>query len=285
MPHLLIASVSVAWFAAAVAHAASWDCTARIGKTAFDLKKLDGLHEWESQTDTPPTITKTRYQLSLCSSLPDPTQGEDDCPSGSRLCMRTYSSRSGLEDRLLSVVPVAGEIGAGDFEPKASEADGYKVDERWTLEIGGGKYNGVEQRARIEMRCDAKATESSPVVRDYDGKAGILELEWTTAAACPASTDDKPPTPSPIPPARDDGDERHAEPSSSGIGFFGWFFTLLILGFIAYFALGIWNNYNTYGATGFDAIPHRELWRDLPYVVADLFKGRGGGRDGYSSLG
>jgi hypothetical protein len=105
---------------------------------------------------------QARYQFSLCSPLPDPSSSspEDDCPAGSRLCLKTFSSRSGLEDRLLSVVPVVGEIGAGDLEQKAVELEGgVKPSEGWTLEIGGGTYGGVAQKARIEMRCDEKATE------------------------------------------------------------------------------------------------------------------------------
>lgn len=45
------------------------------------------------------------------------------------------------------------------------------------------------------------------------------------------------------------------------------------LSLIAYFAIGTWHNYTQYGATGLDAIPHRDMWQDLPYVVSDLFKG------------
>lgn len=110
---------------------------------------------------------QTRYQLSLCSPLPDPSSStpENDCPSGTRLCLKTYSSRSGLDDRLLSVVPVAGEIGAGELAPKASEVGGeVKPVDAWILEVGGGKYGSVEQKARIEMRCDAKATEVRPAL-------------------------------------------------------------------------------------------------------------------------
>jgi hypothetical protein len=73
--------------------------------------------------------------------------------------MRTFSSRSGLEDRLLSVVPVAGDIGKGDMEVKASEKEGKKSEDEWVLEMGGGSYNGVGQRVRIEMRCDKGAKE------------------------------------------------------------------------------------------------------------------------------
>jgi len=41
---------------------------------------------------------------------------------------------------------------------------------------------------------------------------------------------------------------------------------------VAYFALGAYHNYSTYGATGWDMIPHRDMWRDLPWVVSDLVR-------------
>ena len=46
----------------------------------------------------------------------------------------------------------------------------------------------------------------------------------------------------------------------------------ILLGFLGYFVLGAYHNYTTYGATGWDAIPHRDMWRDLPWVVSDLFR-------------
>lgn len=45
------------------------------------------------------------------------------------------------------------------------------------------------------------------------------------------------------------------------------------LAFVTYLLLGSYSNYTQYGATGWDALPHRDVWRDLPFVVGDLFKG------------
>ncbi|GAA6040027.1 hypothetical protein JCM8097_004745 [Rhodosporidiobolus ruineniae] len=272
---------------ALITSVAAWDCSTplTLNGVSFDLSKLGGTHEWQTEDSTPPTVTKTKYTLSLCSALPEPSSSapEDDCPAGTRLCIKSFSSRSGLDDRLLSVVPIAGDIGAGAYAPQAYGVEGVKAEEGWTLELQGGTYNGHGQKARVEMRCDSKATETTPTVKEYDAKAGILDLKWVTSAACPSSSsgDDSSPPPSDPPPAKDEP----APVKSSGMGFFGWFFTLLFLGFAAYLALGIWNNYTQYGATGWDAVPHRDVWRDLPYVVADLFKGRGGSRNGYSALG
>lgn len=67
--------------------------------------------------------------------------------------MRTFTSRSGLDDRVLSVVPIVTDSAdlvpsqKGDIDPK----------QEWILEMGGGKYNGVDQRVKIDMTCDASA--------------------------------------------------------------------------------------------------------------------------------
>jgi hypothetical protein len=50
----------------------------------------------------------------------------------------------------------------------------------------------------------------------------------------------------------------------------GWF--RIICAILAYFVLGSYYNYSQYGATGLDMIPHRDLWRDVPYIIGDLFK-------------
>jgi len=53
----------------------------------------------------------------------------------------------------------------------------------------------------------------------------------------------------------------------SGIG---WFFLVLLLAIIAYFALGAYYNYTTYGASGVDLIPHRDFWQEVPYMARDV---------------
>jgi hypothetical protein len=50
----------------------------------------------------------------------------------------------------------------------------------------------------------------------------------------------------------DDGDGGQ-EKVGSGIG---WFFLVLFLAFLAYFGLGAYYNYTTYGASGVDLIPY-----------------------------
>ncbi|KWU42419.1 hypothetical protein RHOSPDRAFT_36028 [Rhodotorula sp. JG-1b] len=280
-----------AWLSSTALVHAAWDCSPlTVGGHSFDLSSLKGVHTWDRESQTPPTVTKNRYALSLCSPLPDPSSDapEDDCPSGTRLCLRTFTSRPGLEDRVLSVVPII----TNDADAVPSKKGDTDTAEEWIFEMGGGNYNGVDQRVKIDFKCDKGAKETQPSVDDYDPKAGILYLSWTTSAACPTSNDTPPPNQDEgnnkddDPPEDDDGESgRDPVGNSKGLGFFGWFITLLFLGFAGYLILGAYHNRTTYGATGWDMVPHRDVWRDLPYVVSDLFKGRGASRNGYSALG
>lgn len=57
-------------------------------------------------------------------------------------------------------------------------------------------------------------------MKEYHSKKGVLDLEWTTSAACPVSKDSPPPERG----GDDNGDSEGSD--SGGLGFFGWFFTL-----------------------------------------------------------
>lgn len=82
--------------------------------------------------------------------------------------------------------------------------------------------------------------------------------------------------------------------SGGGGGFWGfvkWCFWMTFFVGIAYFVLGALYNHQTYNARGWDLVPHRDFWRELPALAGDF----GGhvvgnvrsstGRGGYSSLG
>ena len=60
-------------------------------------------------------------------------------------------------------------------------------------------------------------------MKEYHSKQGVLDLEWTTAAACPLSKDGTPP-----PGNGDDQGGDDEKKSSGGLGFFGWFFFLWV---------------------------------------------------------
>ncbi|KAJ6192390.1 autophagy-related protein 27 [Bipolaris maydis] len=102
-----------------------------------------------------------------------------------------------------------------------------------------------------------------------DKKVRTLRLEWRTKYACADA------------PEPDNG---------SHWGFFGWFFIILFLAIASYLIFGSWLNYNRYGARGWDALPHGDAIRDIPYVakdfarkVLDTVQGSGS-RGGYAAV-
>jgi autophagy-related protein 27 len=60
----------------------------------------------------------------------------------------------------------------------------------------------------------------------------------------------------------------------------------VFLGVAAYVILGSWVNHNRFGVTGFDAVPHSESLRDIPYLLKDIVRRfqNGGSRGGYSAV-
>ena len=77
--------------------------------------------------------------------------------------------------------------------------------------------------------------------------------------------------------------------SSGGLGI-GWQFNLFVLMvFLVYCGLGIAYNVQRKGAKGVEALPHLEMWKDLPFLVrdgvvfaVDTIKSKG--RPGYDGL-
>ncbi|SGY14312.1 BQ5605_C010g06137 [Microbotryum silenes-dioicae] len=280
LPFALIVSLL-----ATVSHAAQQvpDCHSplQLGTDRFDLSTLSGERTFETSVPTPPTTTETTYSISICGALPlsnPPAQEGDSCPPDTSICTIARALRPSHDDVILSVIPIAKAIEPLSYEFLQGETN---TDKGWILLMSGGEYNGVKQTARFEMHCDPAAKETSPTFEAYDALQGLLFLKWTTDAACSTTSTpgDGKDAPGSTPPPGS------APPPKDRMGWFGWIFTLFFLGTMAYFALGTWNNYTQYGATGWDAIPHRDVWRDLPYVVGDLFKGRGSTRSGYSALG
>lgn len=129
------------------------------------------------------------------------------------------------------------------------------------------------QALTLTLKCDTSATDPNPTLDSYTD--GELKLSWSTPDACPKAS----------------------VIVGGGGGFFSglWYlikfvFWLGLFGLLAYFVIGVIYNHQTYSARGWDLVPHRDFWRELPGLTQDLgghvFGGRGGGgRGGYSSLG
>lgn len=139
---------------------------------------------------------------------------------------------------------------------------GYEVESsskasqlEWTF--FGPQYGDRKQKVEIEMVCDENVKQDRPEFKSYDLFEGEAKLFWKSQAACPKKRDTNT--------GGSPGDDA-ATPSSSGWGFFSWFFFLAIIGMLAYFVIGTYLNHQRYGTY---EIPHRDFWREAPYLMSD----------------
>ncbi|KIS68786.1 uncharacterized protein UMAG_03352 [Mycosarcoma maydis] len=278
-----------------------FDCSnvAVSSKQSFDLSKIAYPIRVSSKESTPPSETKTFIDIDLCKPLEaDANRDEkDQCPRGTRICITIEAIK---DDKAIvtQAIPVA----------YSDEAEGKKIEAKveWGEELEGGEksielqfpgatYAEREQKAELELVCDAKAdADEQPSVRSYDRAQGKLKLRWATKFAC-SSAATKPGSGSPSKGGSDsDGDkgsDSDGASASGGWGFFHWLFFLLFVGFVAYMGVGMYNNYNNYGASGWDLVPHKDFWRESPYIARDaathvwqaVSGNRGGG--GFSGAG
>jgi len=264
-------------------HAADnpFDCSAfTVDGLQFDLTGLRGVHEYTDTRATPPTTTKTTYTVSLCGPLPSGKSDlpeADQCPTGTRVCMTVSNMKSGEPDRIVGVVPIAADFGNGELSV-AKELGAQGSDQRrpLVLKMGGGVYNDVTQSVEISFICDQSASDpTDPDLVSYAPGSGLLRLNWKSSHAC----------------AQSDQGGQPEEPNNSlpgppkGWGLISIFFFLLFFGLALYFAIGCWLRYSQYGARGFDMVPNRDFWRDVPYIIRDAFTPSRSARAGYSSLG
>ncbi|KAL1410892.1 type II membrane protein [Vanrija albida] len=256
--------------------AAAWSCDdVSADGVKYDLSKLGSRRQASRETDSPPTKNEARVQLDICGLLgkaggvPD----EDQCPENTRVCLTLHNHKesAGDKDRVTGVIPLwTDQTLDSDIRTYKQGRDG---DGGVQIKVKAPDYAGTPQALTLTLKCDPSATDPNPTFDSYTD--GELKLSWSTPDACPASSGGS---------------------SSSGGGFFSglWYlikfvFWLGLFGLLAYFVIGVIYNHQTYSARGWDLVPHRDFWRELPGLTQDLgghvFGGRGGGRGGYSSLG
>ncbi|WWC95211.1 hypothetical protein V866_002069 [Kwoniella sp. B9012] len=262
---------------------ASFQCSLTASSIPYDLSPLRGLRQVSKDTPTPPTTSEAKVRMELCSpegiGREDGVADEDQCPPNTRVCLTLLNHKPSASDpdRVTAVIPI--------WPVDIPEEDvfttpmGKKGEQGLKVYVQGGDYAGVQQHLNLTLLCSQSDTAPNPTFVSYT--SGLVSLEWATPDACPRSADS--------PSAPSDG------PSGSGIGFWGFIkfvFWLSITGLIAYFAIGIFYNHQQYSAKGWDLIPHRDFWREVPVLLQDLFshlfaglRGSSGGRGGYSSLG
>ncbi|KAH9942502.1 autophagy-related protein 27 [Epithele typhae] len=237
-----------------------FDCHVKIGESQFDLTKVAGEHSVSRKLDLPPSTITDRLTFNLCKDLvpADKTPADEKCGANARACLVRETSRSGGSSSVLSVIQVANSSSTTVTSKILSSPKGVE------LSFGGAPYPPVHggdlipQSFHVKLLCDPE--QSEPKFTSYDGKD--LSIEWSAPAGCSytsAPDDDSKPS--------DGGSEPSPERVGSGLGYF---FLLFFLAFAVYFALGAYYNYSTYGATGLDLIPHRDFWREVPYMLRDL---------------
>ncbi|KAJ1024033.1 hypothetical protein NDA13_004863 [Ustilago tritici] len=277
---LLLLLQQTAFVSASKQTLSPFDCgnVAVSSKQSFDLSKISYPIRTSNTESTPPSETKTSIDIDLCKPLDsDPNRDEkDQCPRGTRICITIETIKDG-KTIVTQAIPVAysGESGGSKIEAKVEWGEELEGGEKSIeLQLPGATYAGREQKAELELVCDPKAdADSHPTARSYDRADGKLKLRWPTKFAC-SSAASKPGSGggSPSKGGSDDGDKGNSgsgSDASSGWGFFSWLFFLLSVGFVAYMGIGMYNNYNNYGASGWDLVPHKDFWRESPYIARD----------------
>ncbi|KAJ3544151.1 hypothetical protein NM688_g5774 [Phlebia brevispora] len=224
-----------------------FDCHVTIGEYSYDLTGLDGAQEITRSRDSPPTKYTDTVTFNLCGEIPRSSAPESEqCPSGSKACLTKTNVKEGDSDRITEVVQLA-----TDSSDEASYETLSAPNKGILLSFKGPSYpdpvtgEPKPQSFNIRVLCDTES--SDPAFVSYDGSA--VWVEWHAKAGC-AMGPGAPPVMTPDP-----GDDDGKKESSMGSGL-GYFFLLLLVALLAYFGLGAYYNYSTYGATGFDLIPY-----------------------------
>ncbi|KIM69761.1 hypothetical protein SCLCIDRAFT_102673 [Scleroderma citrinum Foug A] len=244
-----------------------FNCQPTLDGTQYNLTSLKGVQVVTRERDSPPSKFIDELRFDLCAKL-EPVVGrlsEDQCSSDTVACL-TKTNRKGGEDtdRVTAVIPVA------HVSSLSPEVSALSPSQGLSIILHGPSYpssssDSTTQSLRINLTCAESA--QPPTFSAYvDGQATV---EWSSPSACKSQQ---------VPPPQEDdkkgGDGNGGKPDDvpiehvgSGLGFF---FLMLLLAFCAYFALGAYYNYSTYGARGLDLIPHRDFWREVPYMLQDV---------------
>ncbi|KAH9895092.1 autophagy-related protein 27 [Cubamyces lactineus] len=264
-----------------------FDCHITIGDVKYDLTSLEGEHTVSRELSVPPTTIEDKVTFNLCKDLERKSDvpPEDQCPEGTRACLVRTNRKEGQPDRVFSVIPMANSSADAVTYDRLSSPKGLDVT------FAGHSYPSVlnadpiPQFFHLKLLC---STETSNInFTSYDGKD--LRLEWSAPAGCefgsPSDDEEKPDKG-----GEGDGGSGSDKEESVGSGL-GYFFLIFFLAFVAYFGLGAYYNYSTYGASGADLIPHRDFWREVPYMLRDVvshlcsaFRPRHSSRGGYIAV-
>ncbi|EPQ57219.1 hypothetical protein GLOTRDRAFT_104803 [Gloeophyllum trabeum ATCC 11539] len=236
------------------------DCSIDRNGVKYDLTALKGEHTVSRTRDTPPSKMVDSVRFDLCGELQQQKDvaEADQCPSGTRACLTKINQREGQPDRIVAVIPLAQTSGNREISPLSSP-------EGLSITFDGPSYppssdNSIPQSFNLTLLCSKETSDIT--FTSYE--AGQLKLSWSAPAGCGHEAGEEPPK-------DEEGEKKPAESGETRMGSgIGWFFLVLLLALAAYFGLGAYYNYSTYGATGSDLIPHRDFWREVPYMLRDV---------------
>lgn len=241
----LVIGAAAAAVAATAAAAAALDCGAIRPDPAHPEWVVDLRADFAQplvlakSEDTPPSVTDTQVALDLCRPLP--ADKPDACAPGTSVCLTVGNTRDGLR-RVEYVIPAGGQAGSSEAAARIERAQFAGARSAFALVVPGGAWGGRAQSTAIEFACDAQA--GQPEFGGYDPAAGRLRLTWRTVHACPG-----------------------ARPGAPRRGF--PLVTIVVVVAVLYLVGGMWYNHTQYGASGWDLVPHRDFWREAPYLARD----------------
>ncbi|KIP10926.1 hypothetical protein PHLGIDRAFT_125243 [Phlebiopsis gigantea 11061_1 CR5-6] len=242
----------------------AFDCKITSGEYGWDLTSLKGEHTLSQERETPPTKFRDDVTFNLCEDLTrkDGVADRDQCEAGTRACLTQTNIKESENERITAVIPLARSSVEHEVLPAPNK--GIR------LTFSGPSYPDpvtsvqTPQSLKVDIFCKPGADEpEDPEFKSYDGKE--LRIEWNAPAGCGFGASD----PEHPPPGKVPDTDKGKKESSVGSGL-GWFFLLFLLALAAYFGLGAYYNYSTYGASGMDLIPHRDFWREVPYMLRDV---------------
>ncbi|CAN6672144.1 autophagy-related protein 27 [Trichomonascus vanleenenianus] len=280
---------------------AVFTCEVNLDGAQYDLRGLKGNHMVTVSRDTPPSTTNTTWYVNPCGKI---DLENSKCPQGSQVCgIQTVYLPDNDKGVITEIIPVAGDFGdrsSGVSTSKRDKGDGVRVD------LTDGVWGKNEHlKASIEFVCDKDKGVGNLEFVQWDGQTAAFK--WVSSAACkltsrdddkPKDGDDKPKDDKPKEdkpkedkPKDDKKPEEGKEPQdeSASWGFFTWSFILFVLA-VAFYVIGsAWVNYNRYGLSGVDMLPHSSTVRELPYLLRDLVNKiigtfAGSSRGGYSAV-
>ncbi|CAG8482682.1 5491_t:CDS:2 [Paraglomus occultum] len=238
----------------------------------FDLHLLDNEYIVNSTHRADPSEKIKEFHISPCSPLKynDTIDSRAQCPNGTYVCEYVKYKLYTNETVLVKVKPIAGEYPDDNrfVNPLVTLGPMTNNDgspSSFDLTLHGGKSNDDDYKTNITFYCDEE--HGGPIVKGFEHHT--LQIDWRSVHACGT---------------------RISQPDSGGRSWFSKFLIFVFAVGSVYLFVGIAYNRHVYNAQGWDLIPHRDFWREVPYIAKE-FMGyvfnslRKGGRPGYHHVG